>query len=295
MQAADQNDVAAFDAALCSHASHIMSLIARSLFHGLSGGRLQGAPVGGTRGRHYRRLARLCLAFAVTTEMALLSLGGSLKRKESLSGRLGDVLSLLYLGSAVLKHHHDHGEPDDELPLLEWACTDLQFTIQERLHEVFDNLPNRFVAALTRLMTFPLGRPCKRPRDAHGHSVAELVLSPGAVRERLTQGMYLPADANAPLARLDDALEKAIAAEPALRTLRRAMQEGTLPRGDPEACIDSGQSTGVITEQEAAGIRAAIAARRIVIQVDEFPPEYLTKEHAAWSSSRTAGKADQSM
>ena len=295
MQAAERNDPASFDAVLRGHASHIMSLIARSLFHGLTGGRLLGAPVTGPRGNHYRRFSRLCLAFALTTEMALLSLGGSLKRKESLSGRLGDVLSLLYLGSAVLKHHHDHGEPDDELPLLEWACADLQFTIQERLYEVFDNLPNRLVAMLARLLTFPLGGPCKRPRDALGHSVAELVLVPGVLRERLTQGIYLPVDANAPLARLDDALEKTVAAEAALRTLRRAMRDGALPRGDPEECIDSGLSAGVITRQEAAGIRAAIAARKIVIQVDEFSPEHLTKEHEAWSSSRTAGKAGQSM
>jgi acyl-CoA dehydrogenase len=227
--------------------------------------------------------------------MVLLSLGGSLKRKESLSGRLGDALSLLYLGSAVLKHHRDHGEPDDELALLEWACGDLQFTIQERLHEVIENLPNRFIAALTRLLTFPLGKPCKRPRDALGHRVAGLILAPGVARDRLTLGVYLPADTNASLARLDDALEKTAAAESALGKLRRAMQDGALPRSDPENCLDSGLATGVITEPEAAGIHAAIAARKLVIQVDEFPSEYLTKEHDAWSSSPTAGKAGQSM
>jgi acyl-CoA dehydrogenase len=295
MQAADRNEVADFDEALRGHASHLMSITARSLFHALTGARLLGAPVSGLRGPHYRRFERLCLAFAVTTEMTLLSLGGSLKRKESLSGRLGDVLSLLYLGSAVLKHHHDHGEPDDELPLLEWACGDLQFNIQERLYEVLDNLPNRFVAALTRLLIFPLGKPCKRPRDTLGHRVAGLILAPGAVRDRLTEGVYLPVDANASLARLDDALGKSVAAEAALHKLRRAMQDGVLSRGDPEDCLDSGLSAGVITEREAAGIRAAIAARRIVIQVDEFPPEYLTKEYQAWSSSRMAGKAGQSM
>ena len=68
-----------------------------------------------------------------------------------------------------------------------------------------------------------------------------------------------------------------------------------LSRGDPEACLDGGLSAGVITEQEAAGIRAAIAARRIVIQVDEFSPEYLTKEHEAWSTSRSADQAGQFM
>jgi acyl-CoA dehydrogenase len=295
MQAADRNEVAAFDDALRGHASHILAITVRSLFHGLTGGRLLSAPVTGLRGRQYRRFALLCLNFAVTTEMVLLSLGGTLKRKESLSGRLGDVLSLLYLGSAVLKYHHDHGAPEDELPLLEWACEDLQFNIQERLHEVLDNLPNRFIAALTQLLTFPLGKPCKRPRDALAHRVAGLILAPGAARERLTEGVYLPVDANAPLARLDDALEKSAAAEAALRKLRRAMQDGTLPRGDPEDCLDGGLAAGVIGEQEAAGIRAAIAARKTVIQVDEFPPEYLTKEHDAWGSNRTAGKAGQSM
>jgi acyl-CoA dehydrogenase len=295
MQAADRNEVAAFDDALRGHASHILAITVRSLFHGLTGGRLLSAPVTGLRGRQYRRFALLCLDFAVTTEMVLLSLGGTLKRKESLSGRLGDVLSLLYLGSAVLKYHHDHGAPEDELPLLEWACEDLQFNIQERLHEVLDNLPNRFIAALTQLLTFPLGKPCKRPRDALAHRVAGLILAPGAARERLTEGVYLPVDANAPLARLDDALEKSATAEAALRKLRRAMQDGTLPRGDPEDCLDGGLAAGVIGEQEAAGIRAAIAARKTVIQVDEFSPEYLTKEHDAWGSNRTAGKAGQSM
>jgi acyl-CoA dehydrogenase len=295
MQAANQNDIAAFDQAVRGHTSHLMSITARSLFHGVTGARLLDAPLGGLRGTCYRRFAGLCLAFAVTTELTLLSLGGSLKRKESLSGRLGDVLSLLYLGSAVLKHHHDHGEPDDELPLLEWSCADLQYNIQERLYEVFDNLPNRVVARLARRLAFPLGKPCKRPRDALGHRVAGLIQAPGAVRDRLTQGVYLPRDPNASLARLDDALEKSVDAEAALRKLRHAMQEGILPACDPEDCLDSGLSAGVITAAEATVIRAASAARRLVIQVDEFPPEYLTKEHAAWSSKPQAGNAGQSM
>jgi acyl-CoA dehydrogenase len=295
MQAAERNDPDAFDDALRGHLSHVLGLAVCGLFHGLTGARLLGAPVRGVRGDLYRRFERLCLDFALTTEMALLSLGGSLKRRESLSGRLGDVLSLLYLGSAVLKHHHDHGEPDDELPLLEWACADLQFALQERLCEVFDNLPNRVVAALARLLCFPLGKPAKRPRDALGRTVAELVLAPGEARDRLTDGVYLPRDADAPLARLDEALRKTVAAEPALRTLRRAMQDGTLQRGDPEACLDAGLTAGVITETEAETIRAAVAARRIVIQVDEFDPEYLTREHPAWSHPQAAGKAGRSI
>ena len=294
MEAASQDDVAAFDDALFGHGSLVMSNVARGVFHSLTGGRLLPAPQHGIRGHFYRQFGRMSLAFAVTTELTLMSLGGALKRKESLSGRLGDVLSLLYLGSAVLKHHYDNGSPDEELPLLEWACSDLLYNIQVRLHEVYNNFPNRIIATLARLLTFPLGKPYKRPSDALGHKLADIVLAPGQLRDRLTEGVYIPTGNTEPLAQLEDALEKSVAAEPATRKLRQAMRDGTLEKGDPEDAIDAGVSAGVITETEASGIRSAIAARTVVIQVDEFLPEYLTKERKSWEN-KLDGVAGQSM
>ena len=294
MEAASQADVAAFDDALLGHGSHVMSNVSRSLFHSLTGGRLLGAPRRGIRGHYYRQLSRMSLAFAVTADATLLSLGGGLKRKESLSGRLGDVLSLLYLGSAVLKHHHDNGSPDDELPLLEWACQDLLYDMQTQLYEVLNNLPNRMIAGTVRLLTFPLGRPCKRPSDKLGLQVAKLIMQPGALRDRLTEAVYIPVNKSEPVAQLDDALEKSVAAAPVLRKLRTAMKAGSLDKGDPEEHIDDGVSAGIITDQEAAVIRGAIAARKVVIQVDEFLPEYLTKERREWGSSNLGGVAGQS-
>ena len=295
MESASANDVAAFDDALFGHGSLVMGNVTRCLFHGLSRGRLLESPQHGIRGHYYRQFSRMSLAFAVTAEAALLSLGGGLKRKESLSGRLGDVLSDLYLGSAVLKHHYDNGSPDDELPLLEWACMDLLYNIQVSLHEVLNNLPNRFVATVTRLLTFPVGKPYRRPSDELGQTLADILLRPGSLRDRLTEGVYIPTDKTEAVAQLDDALEKSAAAEPATRKLRAAMKAGTLPHGDPEDAIEAGITAGVITEQEASDIHSAIAARKVVIQVDEFLPEYLTKEHKKWGSNNLDGVAGQSM
>ncbi|MGD2112663.1 MAG: acyl-CoA dehydrogenase, partial [Gammaproteobacteria bacterium] len=294
MEAANRTDVAGFDAALSGHGSLMMSNVTRNLFHGLSQGRLLVSPQHGIRGYYYRQLSRMCLAFSIVTEATLLTLGGSLKRRESLSGRLGDVLSLLYLGSAVLKHHYDNGSPDEELPLLEWACSDLLYTIQLRLEAVLDNFPNRLIAGITRLLSFPTGRPYRQPSDRLGQRVADIILRPGELRDRLTQGVYIPADNREPLAQLEDALHKSIAAEPVLRKLRQAVRDGYLPGGDPEDHIDAGLSAGIISAQEAATIRSAIAARKIVIQVDEFLPEYLTKERNAWES-KLDGVAGRSM
>jgi acyl-CoA dehydrogenase len=233
--------------------------------------------------------------------MALMSLGGALKRKESLSGRLGDVLSQLYLGSAVLKQYFDQGSPEADLPLLEYACDELLYGIQSRLYEILDNFPNRFVARLTRLLTFPGGKVYRRPLDALSHRVTGLILKPGRVRDRLTEGVYIPGDDTQPLAQLEDALEKSVAAEPVLRKLRAAMRSGALPHGDPEVYADDGVTAGIITAEDAAGIRAAVAARQSVIQVDDFDPESLTRSRQAteesetWGDNNPAGVAGQSL
>jgi acyl-CoA dehydrogenase len=295
MEATSRNDVAQFDDALLGHASHVMSTVSRSLFHSITGGRLLAAPQHGIRGHYYRQFARMSLAFAITAELTLVSLGGALKRKESISGRLGDVLSCLYLGSAVLKHHYDNGSPDDELPLLEWACQDLLNQIQQRLHEVFNNLPARSAAFIARTLSFPYGQPYPRPSDKLSQQLADILMQPGALRDRLTEGVYIPDDDRESVAQLDDALLKASRAEPVLHKLRTAMRDGSLAHGDPEASIDAGVSAAVISEVEANAVRAAIAARKIVIQVDAFAPEYFTKEPKPWGDSKLDGVAGQSM
>jgi acyl-CoA dehydrogenase len=237
----------------------------------------------------------MSLAFALTTELTLLSLGGGLKRKESISGRLGDVLSYLYLGSAVLKHHYDNGSPDADLPLVEWACQDLLYHIQTRLYEVFDNLPMRSAAWCARLLAFPFGKPHRRPSDALGQQLAGLLMQPGELRDRLTGGVYIPVDDSEPVAQLDAALDKTARAAPALHKLRSAMHEGLLAHGDPEAGVEAGVQAGVISADEADDIRAAILARWQVIQVDAFSPEFFTTEQTTWEHGNPAGVAGRSM
>jgi acyl-CoA dehydrogenase len=160
---------------------------------------------------------------------------------------------------------------------------------------VLNNLPGRVVAGLARALTFPIGKPYQRPPDELGQQVANLILAPGVLRDRLTEAVYIPENKSEPVAQLDDALEKSHAAEPALRKLRNAMRAGTLPKGDPEGYIDAGMNARIITDQEAAAIRAAIAARKVVIQVDAFLPEYLTKERREWGNDNLDGVAGQSL
>ncbi len=262
--------LALFDQALFGHIGFIISNVARSLFMALTGAWLVKAPRGRGR-RYFRKATRLSAAFALTTDAALMLLGGNLKRREKLSGRLADILSNLYLLSAVLKQYEDRRRPQDEWPLVKWACEESLFTIQESFIGLLRNFPNRPVAWLLRLLIFPLGRPFAGPDDLLGHRVAGILLEPSPTRDRLTAGLFLPRSFTEPLGRLEDALPKVIAAEPVEKKLRDAVRTGKL-KDQPEArLLEEGVKAGVVTSAEADILRQALAARAEVIRVDDFP------------------------
>ncbi len=183
-----------FDEAFFGHITFSLSNAVRTLAYGMSGGLLIAVPTEQPTKRYYQQLTRYAAAFAFASDIAMLVLGGALKRREKLSARLGDVLSQLYLCSAVLKKFEDDGRPEEDLPLLHWAMEDSLFRVQTAFDGVLQNFPNRFFALLMRALIFPLGQCRRPPSDELGHRVSSLLMKPGAARDRLTAGMYLPSD-----------------------------------------------------------------------------------------------------
>jgi acyl-CoA dehydrogenase len=274
MEAAADSDtgrgLADFDRLQCSHVAFTLNNAARAFLFAFTGGRPSPAPSGLVR-RYYRMVNRFSAAFALTADLALLTLGGELKRREKLCGRLADILGHLYLMSALLKQFEDRGWPRDELPLLEWGCEESLHAIQESFTGLLQNLPFRPAAWLIRLLVFPLGRHFCGPSDRLGQRVAALITEPSQLRDRLTAGLFLPADPADPLALLEDALGKVIAAEPVERKLREAVREGRLVGGADARQVEEGVAAGIISAEDAELVRLALAARTEVIRVDEFP------------------------
>lgn len=275
LRAAEDQDpsssLARFDRAVRGHGAHLLVNLARALVLGLSRGRLAPVPEGSEHAQDYRRLGWMAAAFAVNADLVLMALGASLKRRERTSARLGDLLARLFLACAVLKHHQDLGAPPEDLPLLRWALEDHLAGTQEALLGLWRNLPSRTLAWALRLITFPSGRPTWGPSDALEHQVARLILEPGEVRDRLTEGIHLSEDPEESAGRLDLALEAVARAEPIERRLRQALARGTLPRTRSEADrVRVALDAQVIRPDEAAAIRRAEQLREAVIQVDSF-------------------------
>ncbi len=266
-----------FDVALFGHLGFTLSNAVRALWLGLTGSRLASAPVSGKPRRYYQRLTRMSAAFALAADVAMLVLGGALKRKEKLSGRFADVLSNLYLASAVLKRFHDQGRPDVDWPLVEWACDDALYSIQDSLDGLLKNFPVRWLAWPLRLLIFPLGRRYAPPGDSVGHEAAKLLLSPSVARDRLTAGMFVPKGELDPLGRIEAALAQIDRADDVEKVLTTAVKNGVLPKAPVTDLIDLALEHALIDDHDADQLRAAEALRREVISVDDFPKEYLSR------------------
>ncbi|HHH35699.1 MAG TPA: acyl-CoA dehydrogenase [Gammaproteobacteria bacterium] len=264
-----------FDTAFWGHVGFTVSNVVRSLWLGLGGARLLRPPGAPQCRRYYQDLTRLSAVFAMNADIAMLLLGGALKRRERLSARLGDVLSHLYLASAVLKRFEDDGRPEADLPLVHWSCQRSLHLAQEALSDFLRNLPLRPVAWVLRLLAFPLGRPWRAPGDALEHQVAGLILAPSPSRDRLTAGIYLTDDEQQPLGRLDRTLELVMACTPIEERLHQALRDGRISNeGGEEALLEQALAAGLLDEEEAARYRRLIAMRREVIRVDDFPADY---------------------
>jgi acyl-CoA dehydrogenase len=267
----------AFDRALFGHLRFTLSNLARALVMGFTGSHFVRTPldIAPETRRYYQQLTRFSAALAFLSDVSMGSLGGALKRKEKLSARLGDVLSLLYLCSATLKRFEREGRQAADAPLMHWAIWDAMFAAQTALEGVISNFPNRLIAGLMRRIVFPLGRPYVIPSDKLGHDVASLLIEPSAARERLTSDMYLSQEPDHPLRLIERALTASIAAQPAETKIRMAAREGqlaaTLPPGaDFAASTERAAAAGIITADEARLLIDAQALMEKVIRVDDF-------------------------
>jgi acyl-CoA dehydrogenase len=274
----DQNNkraVSAFDEALFGHISFSLSNAVRSLIYGLTGGYVIGVPTEQPTKRYYQALTRYSAAFAFAADVSMLVLGGGLKRREKLSARLGDVLSQMYLCSAVLKRFEDDGRPEEDLPLLHWGMQDGLYRIQVALDGVLQNFPSRIAAWVLRAMIFPLGQNRKPPSDHVGHQVASLLLKPGAARDRLTAGMFISKDEKDAIGALESALASTLACEPLQAGLEKAFKEGKLITHDELQQIAEARGLGLIDAEQALQLQRDYALRRKVIMVDDFDSEEL--------------------
>lgn len=274
IKAAQSDDLELLDKTLFAHFGFVLGNLSRSIWFGFSNAFFESPGTPMTR-KYYRRLMRLSAGFALLTDYALLTLGGTLKRRERLSGRFADILANLYLCSAVLKHFEDQGEPYADQPLLDYSCQSLIHDAQQAMLAVFYNLPMPMAGKLLRFFMFPFGKPYSPPSDKLIHNTAQLAIKPSATRKRLCAGIYLSDLPDDRTGRIEHAFLLAHQAKAAETRLKRLVKDKRLVSTTEALRIEEALDKSLITEEEASLLLKAREAMLNAIQVNAFEVDEL--------------------
>jgi acyl-CoA dehydrogenase len=283
MQAAQNKDarqgLVDFDKALWGHVGYTIRNGFRALWLGMTGSHFVGVEVDVAPEvrRYYQQMTRFSAAFAFLSDISLLVLGGSVKRREKLSARLGDILAQMYLISCTLKRYEADGRQAADAPLMHWAIWDAMYKAQEAFDGVIANFPIRFIGAFLHRSIFPWGHPYVVPSDDLGHQVAKLLIEPSAARDRLTAECYLPLTESEPVGAIELALVATLEAEAIEAKIRAAEKAGRFtnnPQANVRDIALAAVECGVITAAEFEKMKRRNMLRDIVVHVDDFPFDF---------------------
>ncbi len=272
-----------FDKALMGHIGFTMSNLVRTKWLALSGARFTSVPYKDDTAEFYRIASRFSASLALMSDISMAVFGGSLKRKERISARLGDLLSYLYLVSATLKRYNDEGRKQEDLALVKWSCQDHLYHCQRALADLINNMPSAPLRGVLKVLLFPFGRPVRKPTDKLEHKLAQLLQVPSETRNRLASYVYLKDEPLNLVGRQEQTLKDVLAVEPLFE--RVCKEKGLkLPFFQLDKVAQMGLEAGILSQAEADKLAAVEKARLDVINVDDFDPADLLAGKAARKS-----------
>ena len=276
ISAMEKGDVKGFDYAFFGHIGHVVRNLSRSIVLSITRGHAESLPVEGVMRRDFQKLAWASSRFAILADVAMGTLGGDLKRKEILTGRFSDVFSWMYLASAILRRYQEEGRSKEDYPLYRWSMDHALANIQEAFDGIYRNFDAPGIGWLMRgPLAFwarinPIG---SGPRDIDGQRIARILQTPGAQRNRLTEGLYLPQDPEEALGRLERAFLACVAADQVLAKVKQGIRARKLPRQKPITLLEEALAADLITTEDVATVHRAEELREDAIQVDSFSEE----------------------
>lgn len=260
-----------FDSLLLQHILFAATNASMAFIHGLTRSYFAKSPVCGETASYYKQLGRMSRGLAFSTDVAMLVLGGELKRKEMISARLGDVLSHLYLASCVLKRFEDEGRQQADLPFVKYAVELSLFEIGQAFDGFFKNFSNPIINFILKRIVFPLGNHYQRPSDELAQTICEHMTQPGVFRNRLTHLCYV--DDKAGTGVMENAFMAMHNTSAAFKRLKKWQRDGTLNRNaDIATAIESALEKQLITDEQGEKLHAANNLRKQAIAVDNYQP-----------------------
>lgn len=268
--ALNSNNVEKFDKVFFSHIGLGFNAFAKSLAYYLTRGQISCQK--GEFRRYKQKLTWVSAEFTLLTNVALGILGPSLKKRENISARFGDILSNCYLITATLREFENSPDEKDEI-LVDYICNYCFNEIQKAREEIITNIGYLgYLLPLVKINPFSI-----KAKDSLN---AEIVknLSEQEYLQDLTSALFISKDQNDRLAKLQLAIKLNKEAENSFKILKDAIKNGTIKKDKSENMIKELLEKNLLSNEEIEKMLEAHTLKQEVISVDSFDAEvYKTK------------------
>lgn len=274
-----RKDLAGFDRAFFGHIGHIVRNGIRSVLLSLTRGWLIWPYGWGKTAKYWRRLGWASASFALMSDIAMGTLGGSLKTKGKTTGRFADILGHMYLATACLKRFEVEGRRKEDEAFFIWAMDHCFAQIQTAFDALFANFDGAGVGWFIRgpiTWWSRMNSMGQAASDRIEHKIAMAIQTPGETRDRLTSSIFMPRDAHEPLHELETAFTLCVQSEALSRKIGKAVRAQKLKKAPIPQLVKDALAAGVITQAEFDTLAKAEAARAAVVKVDDFGLEEYT-------------------
>jgi len=241
----DGNDIQGFKKEVTNLVKHGVSNFGNSLSSAVTRNRSRSDLLA----YHESQMNRLATNFALMADMSLV-LGGRIKFAEMISGRFADAFSALYLGYASMWFYKNNESVENLDKIFDFSMKQLEYECQTALVGVTKNFPVPGIGGLMRGLTFPTGQPYELPSDKDISTAAGLISRDTAVRDLLSDNVFVSDNADDRVAMINATLPKAEKADKILSKIKKEKRQPTA------------EESKIIDEVE--------ALRDIIIQVDNF-------------------------
>jgi acyl-CoA dehydrogenase len=276
VDAVQNGNLGDFDYAFWGHMGHIFRNTFRALLLSFTRGYITAWGMPSKSRRYFQKLAWTSASFAILADLSMGLLGGKLKVKEMITGRFADILSWMFICTAVLRRFEADGRKAEDWPMVEYSLKTGFHKMQLAFDGIYANMDVPLIGLLFKgpvRWWSKLNALSEMPSDGTIQTVADGLLNNSELRDRLTYGIYMPTTPDQALGHSERAYKAVKKAEAIEKKIRKAIKARTLPKKKVRNLIPLALEKGVITAEEHAQVMEAEALRYDAIQVDDFTEE----------------------
>jgi acyl-CoA dehydrogenase len=256
------NNVKGFDKAFFAHIALVFNAFTKSLAYYFTR-----AVINCQKGefkRYKEKLTWVSCEFTLLTNLALGILGPSLKKRENISARFGDILSNCYLITATLREFENNPKEEDR-DLVDYICNYCFNEIQIAREEIISNIGYLgFLLPFVKINPFSI-----KAKDKLNAKIVKNLNNQDYLKS-LTSSLFISSNEKDRLNLIQEAVKQNKECEVGFKKLKDAIKHETIKKDSFENMLAQLLEKNILTKEEIEKLKNAHALKQEVISVDSF-------------------------